>query len=186
MGKKIVFVAASPRGGGNGDALITAAMEAAREKGAEVFDVKLRDMKIACCNACYACRESGVCIQKDDFAGLLALLHDAQAVIVTSPVYYNCMSAQLLTAINRLCCTFACKTYSIGPKKKVGIMLTCTGSDVEEMKHHIRLITTLPSIRRSIEEDRVEIFTKCTQVTTCQERQDYMEKAALIGAWAAE
>ena len=39
----------------------------------------------------------------------------------------KCAAAQALTVVNRLCCTFACKTYQIGPKKRVGVMLTRTG-----------------------------------------------------------
>lgn len=75
-------------------------------------------------------------------------LHECDGLIAEAPVYYNCMAAQALLVINRLCCTFAYKSYQVGPKKKIGVFLTCTGSDVEEMKHHVQLIVDLPSIQR--------------------------------------
>lgn len=58
---------------------------------------------------------------------ILRVAHEADAIIAEAPIYYNCMAAQMITVINRLCCTFACKTYQIGLKKRVGIFLTCTG-----------------------------------------------------------
>lgn len=117
---------------------------------------------------------------------ILRLAHEADAIIAEAPVYYNCMAAQMMTVINRLCCTFACKTYQIGPKKKVGMFLTCTGSDVEEMKHHVWNILTLPSVSRTITEFRTEIFTECISKSTCSERADYLERAKQIVGWAAE
>ncbi len=58
-----------------------------------------------------------VCVQKDDFMDILRLAHEADAIIAEAPIYYNCMAAQMMTVINRLCCTFACKTYQVGPKE---------------------------------------------------------------------
>lgn len=96
------------------------------------------------------------------------------------------MAAQMITVISRLCCTFACKTYQIGPKKRVGIFLTCTGSEQEEMKHHVRNILTLPSVSRIISEYRTEVFTRCTSDSTCHDRPDYLERVREAARWAAE
>lgn len=41
---------------------------------------------------------------------ILRLAHEADAIIAEAPIYYNCMAAQMMNVINRLCCTFACKT----------------------------------------------------------------------------
>lgn len=87
---------------------------------------------------------------------------------------------------NGLCCTFACKAYQIGPKKRVGIFLTCTGSEPEEMKRHVRNILTLPSISRTISEYRTEVFTQCVSDSTCHDRADYLDRAKEIARWASE
>ena len=92
------------------------------------------------------------------------------------------MAAQMITVINRLCCTFACKTYQIGPKKRVGIFLTCTGSEPEEMKRHVKNILTLPSVSRAISEYRTEVFTQCVSDSTCRDRADYLERAERLHA----
>ena len=183
--RKILFLTTSPTAGGNGDALISTAMEAAEKAGAQTELVNIREKKINFCKACYGCRETGVCVQKDDFQALLDLAHKSDAIVCTAPIYYNCMAAQMLTVINRLCCTFACKTYVLGPKKKVAFMLTCTGSEADEMTRHVRNITTLPSIARTIRGEKIEVFAKCVSRDSANS-EEYLARAREIGAWAAE
>ena len=184
--KNILFLTTTPKAGGNGDALIDAAMEEAKAHGAKVHLIHVREKQIGFCKACYGCAKTGVCLQKDDFAEILHLAHEANAIIAEAPIYYNCMAAQMMTLINRLCCTFACKTYVVGPKKRVGIFLTCTGSEPEEMKRHVRNIVTLPSVSRSISEYRTEVFTQCVSDSTCRSREDYLERAREIARWTTE
>lgn len=181
--KKLLLITASPTVGGNGDALIAAAQEKAAETEVEITSIRLREKEIKFCKACYGCAKTGACVQKDDFAGILQQIHAADAILVEAPVYYNCMAAQMLTLINRLCCTFACKNYQLGPQKRIGIMMTCTGSDVEEMKHHVHNITVLPSISRAISASRTEIFTDCTDRDTCGNTMEYLARARSLGAW---
>lgn len=117
---------------------------------------------------------------------ILHRAHEADGIIAEAPIYYNCMAAQMLTVINRLCCTFACKTYQIGPKKKVGIFLTCTGSEPEEMKRHVKNIITLPSVSRAVSAYKTEVFSQCISDSTCRERMDYLERAKEVARWASE
>ena len=184
--KKLLLLTASPTVGGNGDALMQAAAEAAKEHGAEIQRIDIRNLTIQPCRGCYGCAKTGVCVQTDDMASVLAALHECDGLIAEAPVYYNCMAAQALLVIDRLCCTFACKDYPLGPKKRVGVFLTCTGSDVEEMKHHVRLIVDLPSIRRSVEEARTEVFTGCGSRNTCKNSAAYLDRARAIAGWVCE
>jgi len=183
--KKVLFINASPTVGGNNDALIETAMRAALADGAECSYVKFREKAVGHCQACYGCAATGVCVQKDDYAEILALAHEAEGVVLAVPIYYNCMASQALTLIDRLCCTFACKNYKLGPKKKVAFMLTCTGSDVDEMTRHVRNITTLPSVARAITAERIEIFTGCGN-DTCRTDAAYQERAKAVGTWLSE
>lgn len=183
--KKLLFVNASPTVGGNNDALIETAMQAARANGAECSEVKFREKNIHHCQGCYGCAADGVCVQQDDYPALLALAHEADGIVLAAPIYYNCMASQALTMIDRLCCTFACRSYQLGPKKKVAVLLTCTGSDPEEMMRHVRNITTLPSVARTICGEQIEIFTDCGD-TTCRDRADYRSRAEAVGRWLAE
>lgn len=184
--KKVFLLTTTPTVDGNGDALIAAACAAAKETGADIRHIAVRNKTVNFCQACYGCADTGVCVQKDDFHEILQALHEADGVIVEAPIYYNCAAAQALTVVNRLCCTFACKTYQIGPKKRVGVMLTCTGSEVEEMKRHIHNITSLPSVSRAVSEARTEVFTGCVSDATCRDSEVYLARAAALGRWVAE
>ena len=59
--------------------------------------------------------------------------------------------------------------FQIGPKKKVGVFLICTGSEPDEMKRHVSNILMLPSVNWAITEFRTEVFTdygKCRKIRT--------------------
>ena len=184
--KKILLLTTTPTVGGNGDALIEAAAETAMGCGAEVKRLNVREMDIHPCRGCYGCARTGECVQKDDFRAVLSALHECDGLIAEAPIYYNCMAAQALLVVNRLCCTFACKNYPLGPKKKIGVLLTCTGSDVDEMKHHVQLIVDLPSIQRSVEAERTEVFPHCGNADACRKNPAYLERAQNIARWICE
>ena len=184
--KKVLLLTTSPTAGGNGDALMAAAEKAAAECGAEVQRIDIWNLTIHPCKGCYGSAKTGVCIQKDDMAAVLTALHECDGLIAEAPVYYNCMAAQALLVIDRLCCTFACKRYQVGTKKKIGVFLTCTGSDEDEMKHHVQLIVDLPSIQRSVEAERTEVFTGCGSRDTCKNTKAYLDRAGKIARWVCE
>ena len=184
--KKILLLTTSPTVGGNGDALMDAAAKTAKEYGVEIQRIDIRNLTIHPCKGCYGCAKTGVCVQKDDMASVLAALHECDGLIAEAPIYYNCMAAQALLLIDRLCCTFACKSYQLGPKKKIGVFLTCTGSDVAEMKHHVQLIVDLPSIQRSVDAERTEVFTGCGSRDTCKNSIAYLDRASEIARWVCE
>ena len=184
--KKILLLTTSPTEGGNGDALINAAAETAKDCGAELRRIDIRSLTINPCKGCYGCAKTGVCVQNDDMASVLAALHECDGLIAEAPIYYNCMAAQALLVIDRLCCTFACRSYKLGPKKKIGAFLTCTGSDTEKMKHHAELIVDLPSIQRSVEAERTEVFTGCVSHDTCKNSTEYLDRASELARWVCE
>ena len=161
-------------------------MAAASRFGANVERVDLRDLQIHHCRGCYYCADSGICVQNDDFEKLKLPLHLCDAVVLAAPIYYNCLSSQTMTAINRLCYTFACKQYQFGPPKKVGIFLTCTGSSPEEMQHQVDNIFTLPSIRRAVVDYKTEVFTDCNELDSCALNEAYLERARAMAAWVCQ
>ncbi len=184
--RKIVCLTASPTVNGNGAALIESAAKVIKEYGGDVQCVELREKEIRTCKACYGCRKTGVCVQKDDFIEILQMIHEADGIIAAVPVYYNCMAAQAMVFINRFCCTFAYPGYIVGPRKKIGMFLTCTGSEPSEMEHHVGNILTLPSLSRGIEAFKTEVFTDCIDKDTCRNSDEYLMRARESAAWVIE
>ena len=94
MGKNVMILSASPRKGGNSDLLCDQFARGAEEAGHKV-------KKIAPCLACYGCRNTGVCVQKDDMADILDKMVQADVLVLATPVYFYSMDGQLKTLIDR-------------------------------------------------------------------------------------
>ena len=71
---EIVAVYGSPRRKGNTSALLKKAVEGARDAGAEVDEIVLRDYKISPCLEIYGCKKDGECAIQDDFQSSLELV----------------------------------------------------------------------------------------------------------------
>ena len=100
--KKVLAIVSSPRKGGNSELLVDEFVKGAKEAGNTVEKVCLREKKITPCLACEAClRNGGTCVQKDDMAEVLAKLIDADVIVLSTPVYYYSVCAQLKAMIDR-------------------------------------------------------------------------------------
>lgn len=99
----ILVLNGSPRKNGNTEMMADAFIKGACEQGHEVEKVNLGSLKIAPCLACEFCfTHNGVCVQKDDMAGILDKVDRADMIVFASPVYWFSISAQLKAAIDRL------------------------------------------------------------------------------------
>ncbi len=101
MNKKVLVLAGSPRKGGNSDLLCDELIRGAQESGNTAEKIYVQDWKIAPCRACYACRGTGSCVQKDDMAQLLEKMIDADVIVLATPVYFYSMDGQMKTMIDR-------------------------------------------------------------------------------------
>ena len=101
MPKKILILSASPRKGGNSDLLCDQFARGAEEAGHKVEKIRVQEKKIAPCLACYGCRNTGVCVQKDDMADILDKMVQADVLVLATPVYFYSMDGQLKTLIDR-------------------------------------------------------------------------------------
>lgn len=100
--KNVLVISSSPRKGGNSDLLCHEFARAAREAGAQVEEVALRDLAIQPCRACYGCWTSQRCALHDDMAALLEKIAAADALCVATPVYFGLPCGQLKVMIDRL------------------------------------------------------------------------------------
>ena len=99
--KKIVAIFGSPRRKGNTATLLREAIRGARESGAVVEEVVLRDQKISPCLEIYGCKEAGECAIKDDFQKVRDLILDAQGLILASPIFFYSVSAHTKILMDR-------------------------------------------------------------------------------------
>lgn len=101
MSKHILILSGSPRKGGNSDLLCDEFAKGAQEAGHQVEKIRVQEQKIGPCLACYGCRGTGVCVQKDDMASILEKMVAADVLVLATPVYFYSMDGQLKTLIDR-------------------------------------------------------------------------------------
>jgi multimeric flavodoxin WrbA len=101
MCKKVLVLSGSPRKGGNSDTLCDQFIKGIEQSGHIAAKIYLRDCKIGHCNACYACKKSGICVQKDDMTDILQQIIDADVIVLATPVYFYSMDGQMKTLIDR-------------------------------------------------------------------------------------
>jgi multimeric flavodoxin WrbA len=84
--------------------LMEAFLEGAREAGAEAETVFLQKKKINYCIGCFRCwvTTPGVCVHKDDMAGLLEKIRQADCLVFGTPLYVDGMTAQMKTFVDRM------------------------------------------------------------------------------------
>ena len=101
MSKQVLILSSSPRKKGNSSALCDQFLLGAIEADHQVEKIVLAEKKIAFCTACYGCRKTGQCAQKDDMAEILDSMVEADVIVLATPVYFYSMCAQLKLVIDR-------------------------------------------------------------------------------------
>jgi multimeric flavodoxin WrbA len=99
--KKIIAIYGSPRRKGNTAALLKKAVEGAREAGAAVDEIVLRDLKLSPCLEIYGCKESGECAIKDDFQSVRDRILAAEGLMLASPIFFYTVSAHTKILMDR-------------------------------------------------------------------------------------
>lgn len=100
--KKVLILSGSPRKGGNSDILCDEFAKGALKNGNEVEKIFVSEKKIAPCKGCYFCRNhGGRCAFNDDMGEILQKIIDCDTLVLSSPVYFYSISAQLKTVIDR-------------------------------------------------------------------------------------
>lgn len=102
MSKKVLILSGSPRKGGNSDLLCDRFAAGVSDAGHSVEKIRIAEKDVHPCIACYHCRDNGgECVFRDDMAGILQKMIDADVLVLASPVYFYSVCAQLKSVIDR-------------------------------------------------------------------------------------
>ena len=117
---QIIAIYGSPRRNGNSAALLKQAVAGARQEGAHVEEIFLRDYKISPCLEIYQCIKTGECAIRDDFPAILAKLEASSGIMLASPIFFYTVSAHTKIFMDR-CQSLWVRKYWI-EKQKFGQM----------------------------------------------------------------
>ncbi len=127
---KIIAIYGSPRRDGNSSTLLKQAVAGARQEGAEVEEVVLRDYKISPCMEIYACIKNGECAIRDDFPKILEKLEACTGIMLASPIFFYSVSAHTKMFMDR-CQSLWVRKYWIekqsftdAPKTRKGLFIS--------------------------------------------------------------
>lgn len=122
---KILGISGSPKAGQNNDTLIINMLDIAARRGFETDGVFLSSSKIEPCTACGVCATGKKCVIEDDMQPVYDKLIKADAIIVSSPVYFGTMTAQLKALCDR---TVVHRRQGFQLKNKIGAAMAIGGS----------------------------------------------------------
>ena len=97
----IAAVFGSPRRQGNTATLLNKAVDGARDAGAQVTEIVLRDLKMSPCLEIYGCKKEGRCVIKDDYGEVEALFQRIDGLMLASPIFFYSVSAHTKILMDR-------------------------------------------------------------------------------------
>ena len=109
---EIAAVFGSPRRKGNTSTLLNHAIAGARDAGAEVTEIVLRDLKMSPCLEIYGCKKVGRCVINDDYGVIEGLLQRIDGLMLASPIFFYTVSAHTKILMDR-CNSLWVKKYWI-------------------------------------------------------------------------
>jgi multimeric flavodoxin WrbA len=98
---KAIGIVGSPRKNGNTEIITRHVLKAVKEERIETELITLAGLDIRPCDGCAACRSGKTCPIEDDLPPIYAKMKEADAIILTSPVYYGSATALLKALMER-------------------------------------------------------------------------------------
>ena len=128
--KKVIVISTSLRHGSNSDMLAEKFAEGAKAAGNNVEEISLVGKNIQFCKGCMACQKLGRCVIKDDVNDIMQKVLNADVICWATPIYYNEMSGQMKTLIDRMNAMYE-QDYQF---RDVYLMATAAEDEVETPK----------------------------------------------------
>lgn len=120
----------SPRREGNTSRLLRQAVAGARDQGAAVTEIVLRDIKMAPCMEIYGCAQEGECAIRDAFQQVRDTVLASEGIMLASPIFFYTVSAHTKIFMDR-CQSLWVKKYWIEglakghwPTKRTGLFIS--------------------------------------------------------------
>ena len=99
---KVLFLNGSPHKEGVGKRAIREMQDIFEVEGIECEVVEIGGLNVRGCSACLACYKLGKCAIDDEVNEVAEKLKEADALVVSSPIYYAAPNGTVLSFLNRL------------------------------------------------------------------------------------
>lgn len=138
MSKKLLFINGSPRTDG-ADAIIGLMIsETVKKYNYETEFVNVCKLNINGCRACEICKQTGLCVQKDDMTQMYEKIKLSDMIVIASPIYFAAETGQIKCFMDRFYAMVKNvnnqRSIDFGNVKKGSVILTC-GNPAGEMDY---------------------------------------------------
>lgn len=99
---KVIGICGSPRIGGNTEFATQYALDRIAEKGFETELIRLAEVNVKYCTACYQCVQAKKCTIEDDFEEIFKKVEAADGLIMASPAHHGSVTPLLKSLMDRL------------------------------------------------------------------------------------
>jgi multimeric flavodoxin WrbA len=185
VSSRVVGIMGSPREGGNTDRMVSWVLEAAKEAGAEVGKVDLKDLTIAQCRACDTCGKPPYrCVNQDDMEMLQALLSGAQGIVLGTPVYWWGPSGYMKVFVDRWY-GFRGDRKNTLRGKKIGLVTPLGDDDLATARHVVGMF------QDALDYLKCDLYSPvlapgCSGRGDVEKTPGLKEKCAELGKWLAD
>jgi len=129
---KVLAINGGPRKNWNTDSLLKAVLDGAAAAGAETEMVYLYDLKFRGCVSCLACKlrkepRPCRCVLRDELTAVLDKAHEADALVLGSPIYFGEVTGMMRCFIERLLfqyLNYDDHTHPLSPRKRTAMVYT--------------------------------------------------------------
>ncbi len=184
---QIIAFNASPRKKGNTSTIINAMLEGAGSAGAETTEVRLHDINMKGCQACYSCKENpGVCALTDDLTPSLHAIKDCAGIILGFPIYMYRIAGQMKIFVDRIYSYYKYRPDGGGydtavPPGKTFAMVSSQGAeDPNQYKRSIRWLAGMAGSGLGFEEAGRIVHTNSNELPA-KDDQALLDQAREIG-----
>lgn len=187
----VLGIAGSPEIGGNTELLLDKVLEGCNSnKGVKKEKIVVSEVDIHPCTSCRLCAKSGECKINDDMQYVYTRLVWANRILIASPVYFMCVTAQIKALIDR-CQMFWSRKYLLKrpiadekpTENRRGILISTGGNinpDIFE-----GLIKTVRSFFATVDvvydEENSLLFSGIEGKDEILDHPDYLQKAYNAG-----
>lgn len=184
MRMKVLAILGSARRGGNTETLMK---EALRGAGSDAEVIDLAELNYVGCQGCKGCRQadSDGCIFQDDMQRLYALMKEADALVLGSPVYYGEVTGQMKSFMDRwYALRDKDRNLRLAPGKRALFILV---QGAEEEGRYEPAVKRLTKVLASYEMvPRVVIAAGIEKKGAVKARPELLRAAFEAGRWLAE
>ena len=126
----VLCIEGSPRRHGNSEQLLDAAVRAVEDAGGRAVKLVAAQADVRPCRGCNACSKTGSCVQRDAMDAINAQIDEADAVLVSTPVFFATVPAVLKIVFDR-CQPYWARRHVLGEpppaRKRPGAILVVGG-----------------------------------------------------------